>query len=290
MSPGSPGLKAMPPPRFVTRGAFRIAYSAFGDPADTPLVICHGLAAEGEQFRDDAAFFAEHGFFVIVPDLRGHGQSISPDARRDSDFTIAELAGDLVAMLDAEGITATHWVGNSLGGILALKIIADTPERLLSLVTFGTAQTLDVPRWLPVLSDLAQRVAGKTLSAKATALMTSWHPPARRLIETILRRIDRDAVMRVTRNLVCYDLRAAARRYHGPMLMLRGDRDKAVNAALAPTLANMEGVDGFRLVEIAGAGHCANLDRPEAVRAEILGFLRKAAAEMQPLAGRDKAC
>lgn len=272
MSPESPGLKAMPRPCFVTRGAFRIAYSVFGDPADTPLVICHGLAAEGAQFGADAAFFAEQGFYVLVPDLRGHGRSISPDTRRDSDFTIAELAGDLVAMLDAEEIAATHWIGNSLGGILAYQIIADTPERLLSLVTFGTAQTLDVPGWLPVLSDLGQRVAGKKLSAKVTALMTSSHPPARRLIETILARIDRDAVMRVTRNLVRYDLRSAARSCHRPMLMLRGDRDKAVNAALGPTLANMRDVMNFELVEISGAGHCANLDKPEAVRSEIMRF------------------
>ena len=268
----------MPAPRFVARGSFRIAYSVFGAPTHPPLVICHGLAAEGAQFGEDAAFFAEQGFFVIVPDLRGHGRSVSPETRDDSDFTIAELAGDLVAMLDAERIVATHWVGNSLGGILAYRIIADTPERLLSLVTFGTAQTLNVPRWLPFLSELAQRVAGKTLSAKVTAQMTSPHPPVRRLIETILARIDRDAVMRVTRNLVCYDLRSAARCYRGPMLMLRGDKDRAVNAALGPTLANMEGAANFRIVDIAGAGHCANLDQPETVRAEILKFLRDATA------------
>ena len=269
----------MPVPRFVVRGAFRIAYSVFGDPANPRLVVCHGLAAEGEQFRTDAEFFADKGFYVIVPDLRGHGRSVSPEVRRDSDFAIAELAGDLLAMLDAEGIAQTHWIGNSLGGILAYRIIEIAPERLLSLVTFGTAQNLKVPSYLPWFSELAQKLAGPKLTAIATAFATSRYPEARRLVETILRRIDRDAVMRVTRNLLDYDLRVPARAFGKPMLMLRGSDDRAVNAALGPTLANMQGLANFRLVEIAGAGHCANLDKPEAVRAEILDFVETVAAQ-----------
>ena len=264
----------MPQVRSVQRGAYRIAYSVFGSPDAIPLVICHGLAAEGAQFRDDAEWFAARGFFVLVPDLRGHGRSVSPDRREDADFSIASLAGDLVAILDQEGIAETHWVGNSLGGILAYGIIRTAPERLASLVTFGTAQNLNVPRYLPALSELAQRLAGPGLSAWVTAQMTSSVPEARSLIQTILRRIDRDAVMRVTRNLLDYDLRAAARGFGKPMLMLRGDQDRAVNAALGPSLANMAGADSFRLVDIAGAGHCANLDRPQEVRSEILTFLR----------------
>lgn len=263
----------MPPPRFLRRGAFRIAYSVFGDPAHPPLVICHGLAAEGEQFLADAKFFAAEGFHVLVPDLRGHGRSVTPAKRKDADFTMAQLADDLVAMLDAEGIAATHWVGNSLGGILAYRIIEIAPDRLRSLVTFGTAQTLKVPSYLPWLSELAQQLAGPGLTAVTTAWTTSRYPAARRLIETIIRRMDRDAVMRVTRNLIDYDLRAPARAFGKPMLMLQGDRDRAVNAALGPTLANMRDLENFRLVEIEGAGHCANLDKPDSVRAEILQFL-----------------
>ncbi len=264
---------AMPEARFVERDAFRIAYSVFGSRDARPLVICHGLAAEGGQFRADAEWLAAKGFRVLVPDLRGHGRSVSPKERHDDDFTIAEMAGDLVAMLDQENIAATHWVGNSLGGILAYAIIEAAPERLKSLITFGTAQTLKVPGYLPVLSEFAQRLAGPWLTAFVTARATSSVPEARRLIEMILRRIDRDAVMRVTRNLLDYDLRAPARAFGKPMLMLRGAKDRAVNAALGPSLANMQGLGNFEIREIAGAGHCANLDRPEAVRAEILAFL-----------------
>lgn len=263
----------MPPPRFVARGAYRIAYSVFGDPSGTPLVICHGLAAAGEQFRADAGYYARQGFFVLVPDLRGHGRSVSPDERKDADFSISELAGDIVAMMDAEGIGQAHWIGNSLGGILGLRIIADTPERLASLITFGTAQKLDVPALLPVLSEIGQIVGGRQLSAKVTAFATSSDPDARKLIEKILARIDRDAVLRTTRNLLRYDLRAAARQFGKPMLMLRGDGDRAVNAALGPTLDNMKGAGNFRLVEIERAGHCANLDQPDRVRSEIMAFL-----------------
>ncbi len=267
------GHADMPPPTYVERGRYRIAYSRFGDPSHTPLVICHGLGAEGAQFRADAEWFAARGFFVLVPDLRGHGRSVSPASRSDADFTLAELAGDLIAMLDAEKIATTHWVGNSLGGILGLELVETAPERVLSLVTFGTAQNLEVPAYLPILSEWVQILAGRRLTALVTARMTSSVPAARRLIRSILERIDRDAVMRVARNLRNYDLRQPARLFGKPMLMLRGSQDRNINAVLGPSLANMKDRDNFRLVDIEGAGHCANLDRPEAVRAEILAFL-----------------
>lgn len=62
------------------------------------------------------------------------------------------------------------------------------------------------------------------------------------------------------------------------MLLLRGGRDAAVNAALAPTLETMRDRSGFALADLPKGGHCANLDATNAWRAALLDFWRRAEA------------
>ena len=54
--------------------------------------------------------------------------------------------------------------------------------------------------------------------------------------------------------------------------MLRGGRDPQINLVLGPTLRAMRGRPNFTLVEVPHGGHCANLDAPDQVRAELLRF------------------
>lgn len=60
---------------FAAADGVTIVYDDLGPRDGVPVVLCHGLAAAGEQMAADAAFFAERGYRVLVPDLRGHGRS-----------------------------------------------------------------------------------------------------------------------------------------------------------------------------------------------------------------------
>src|SRR5690606_23714166 len=113
-----------------------------GPPAGTPVVLCHGLGAAGEQLAEDARYFAGRGYRVLLPDLRGHGRSGTPVPPTRAAFTIPLMAADLLAMLDDAGVGPVHWVGNSLGGILALELLGAHAARFRTLATFGTAYRL----------------------------------------------------------------------------------------------------------------------------------------------------
>lgn len=264
----------LPPPITLRRGSFEITYFTLGPTGGWPLVLCHGLAASGLQFHADAVYFAAKGFYVIVPDLRGHGRSRAPAIRRDEDFTIPAIAADLLAILETERLGATNWVGNSLGGILGLSIMATDPSRVRKFVSFGTAYALDVPGVLIPFAGLAARIAGPELVARTTAFATSRNRSARALICEVLRTIDLDAVLRTARGVRTYDFIDTAKAWPGPILMLQAGRDYAVNRALGRTLRAMQDQPHFTLQRIADAAHCANLDQPNRTRALIEDFLR----------------
>ena len=140
------------------------------------------------------------------------------------------------------------------------------------MATFGTAFSLNLPRFGAVVIPLSYRVLGARLTAWITAAGTSRSPAARRLVRQVLRKFDPEVGYAVAANLVRYDLTANAVSTRVPMLMLRGGRDKQVNRALERALKAMRGLPHFRLVEVPAGGHCANLDATDVVRRELLEF------------------
>ncbi len=239
------------------------------------IVLCHGLAAGALQFTQDARFFARQGFLVIVPDLRGHGRSKMSDVKNFGveDFTIDVLAQDVIAILDKEKISTTHWVGNSLGGLLALSILQSDPGRIEDLVVFGTSFTMKAPAFLLPAMRIFAKLVGKKRHDQILAGLASPDPKAQAIIHETARQASMKCIFMIARNLTNYDLVDNALNSKSAILMLRGQNDVAINNALRITLTEMKSKNNFFLRDIANAGHCANLDQPQAVREEIMDFI-----------------
>lgn len=259
-------------PELKTDDGVSIVYDDLGPRDGVPVVLCHGLAAAGEQLAADADHFAGLGYRVLLPDLRGHGRSGKPALLWAEGFSIPRMADDLVAMLDHAGIGPVHWVGNSLGGILALQLLARHAARFRTLATFGTAYRLRLPGWGAGVIPLGYALLGRSLTARLTARATTRNAAARPVIEKLITQFDPRVGRCLAQNLTDYDLIANALGATLPILMLRGGRDAQVNAALGPTLAAMQGRPNFTLVEVPEGGHCANLDATQVWRAELLRF------------------
>ena len=259
-------------PEFLSGDAVRLVYDDLGPRDGVPVVLCHGLAATGEQLRADAEYFAGRGYRVLVPDLRGHGRSGKPATMRVEDFSIARMADDLLSMLDQAGVGPVHWVGNSLGGILALQLLAAHEHRFRSLASFGTAYALALPRWVAHAIPLSYALLGRRGNGWVTGRMTTRQAAARPLIARLIGAFDPQVGRLVAENLARYDLTANAGRATLPILLLRGGRDGPVNRSLRPTLAAMRERPNFTLVELPEGGHCANLDTTAAWRRELLAF------------------
>ena len=121
----------------VTDGV-EISYSVRGPAGGTALLFCPGLGGTRLGFEADAEYFAAQGRRVLCLDPRGHGESSMPRRVEKATFTIARMADDILKVLDALEIERVDFVGNSLGGVQGLEVIATAPQRVRSLVTFGT--------------------------------------------------------------------------------------------------------------------------------------------------------
>ncbi|MEM1429108.1 MAG: alpha/beta hydrolase [Pseudomonadota bacterium] len=98
--------------------------------AGPPIVMIHGLAASSAFWHAAGAPFLTLLGPCLAYDLRGHGRSSRPL----HGYTVADMTGDLEALLDAQGIDRAHLVAHSFGGSIALAYALRHPERVASLV------------------------------------------------------------------------------------------------------------------------------------------------------------
>lgn len=258
--------------RLETASGVSLAYAEFLPERSTggDVVLVHGLASAGLQFHEDALHFARRGHRVIVPDLRGHGMSGVPEEPwRATDFSISVLAQDVIDMLDHAHADRVHWVGNSLGGILALHFLGTTmAERLESLAVFGTCFSMSLPGHIELAVKLAFPLGAK-VTAALTARATTRSPFGRRAVEAAVMQFNPEAGAAIVANLRRYDFIANARRYDRPLLVLRGGRDHAVNMRLCRDIDRLADRPNVRRVDLIDGGHCANFDMPDAFRAAL---------------------
>ncbi len=115
----------------------RLSYFVEGDGA--PVTLLHGFTQSGRSWREVIARLGP-AYRWIVPDLRGHGETVT---RPGAPCTMEACAGDLLMLWDHLGVEQTHLAGYSMGGRLALHVAARHPERILSLLTVGAHAGLD---------------------------------------------------------------------------------------------------------------------------------------------------
>ncbi|MGJ8528496.1 alpha/beta fold hydrolase [Maritalea sp.] len=263
------------PAKSIVVGRFEISYCDIGPKDGTAIVLCHGLASNGRQFSHDALFFVEHGYRVILPDLRGHGRSSVPLAIKETEFSIPEMANDLIAILDDAQIEAAHYVGNSLGGILALHLLPTHANRFLTFTTFGTSYALMTPGFSADAVPMIYDFIGPEWVDKFIARSTSKRRSAQELVHDLLDGYNINVVSYVAKNVGNYDFIANAKQFKKPIMMLRGGQDSLVNAALRTTMNGMKNNENFVCFDIPKGGHCANLDAQEEVRIALLGFFAR---------------
>jgi len=120
-------------PDISNHGA-HIHYEAIGQ---GPAILCvHGLWSSHRAYVDGGWVAAlSNAYRLLLPDVRGHGQSDKPHLA--AAYALDEMVADMLAVLDAEGVSQAHVLGYSMGGWIAHGVARNTPERTRSLVVGG---------------------------------------------------------------------------------------------------------------------------------------------------------
>ena len=104
----------------------------FAGPEDgVPVIFVHGNLSAATWWEETMLRLPE-GYRAIAPDLRAYGEA-DPAAKVDATRGMRDFSDDLAALMDALGVTGAHMVGHSLGGAVLWQMLADHPERVLSL-------------------------------------------------------------------------------------------------------------------------------------------------------------
>ena len=103
--------------------------------AGNPIVLCHGFPEHAFSWRHQVPALVAAGYHVIVPNQRGFGNSSRPS--EVTDYDIAHLCGDLVALLDHFGYAQATFMGHDWGASTVYMATGLAPERVEKLVTIA---------------------------------------------------------------------------------------------------------------------------------------------------------
>jgi pimeloyl-ACP methyl ester carboxylesterase len=118
----------------ATNGTCRIHYETFGDPGYPTLLLVNGLGSQCINYHEDwCAMFAAEGLHVVRYDNRDIGLSSSME--HDPGYTVADMAADGMAVLDALGVERAHVMGLSMGGMIAQHMAFLHPHRVITLTS-----------------------------------------------------------------------------------------------------------------------------------------------------------
>ena len=255
-----------------------VEYELVG-PSGAPVVcFVHGLGAAMEQFQPQVDHFSGR-YRVLRLSHRGHGRSGEPPIPEPKAYTPRALAEDLHALVEQLGIEELHFVGNSLGGLVGYELLKMRQPRLRSFTTFGTTAELRSSKmkyWMVVGSI---RLFGMLFGNSAMASLLEKSGSKDREVGKILKRMflcaRQDALTMITRNIANYDYTPVLSASDVPVLLIRGELDKEINATLSSTLAAIDRIPNGRVVSLADAGHFANMEQPEEFNRVLGAFLEE---------------
>ena len=242
------------------------------------VVLLHALLLDGSLFDHQAKFLAENGYRVIVPDYGGHGKS----ARLAGEPTVGAMASQVFDMLDAMRIDEPVVLGGlSMGGYVSFAAFEAFRERIKGLILMDTRAVPDTPDEAANRRRAADliRQAGSVGPLAATMLPRLLSKTTVRnqphVWKSVAEVLDRTHVESACDALMALatrpDRRPMLPTINVPTLVLVGSDDIISTPQEMAGMA--EAIPSAVFREIAGAGHLATIESPEAVNREILAFI-----------------
>ncbi len=254
-------------------GGDRLWYEVRGQ--GPPLLLVPGLAGLSDFFAPHVEPLARR-FTVILHDHRGCGRS-SP-ARIE--YSVEQMAGDVVALLDHLRIDRAHLVGHSTGGAIGQTLAIDRPERIDRLVLCATWTAAD--GWFRLLFQNRKEILeglGPGAYARISALFLNapfWirlHPEIAAVSDEEARRRIRDPeiLLRRIKAILAFDRRADLHRIRAPTLVMGARDDMVTPAYFSEELGRA--IPGAETVNLPDGGHFFPVAREAAFRRHLLDFL-----------------
>lgn len=250
-----------------------IAYTVEG--SGPWVTMSHSLASNSSMWDEQAALLAKH-YRVLRFDTRGHGDSSAPPAP----YTLDDMAEDLHALFFHLGISETHWIGLSMGGMIGETYALTYPGVFRSMILADTTSRRP-PNAEQMWGDRVRMARAQGMDALVDGTLARWFTdPFRQAQPAVMTRIADgirstpvegfagccDAIAKI-------DVLDRLKEIDCPALVIVGDQDHGTPPDMARQIhANLRGSE---LLIIPSAAHLSNIEQPAVFNRAMLEFLAK---------------
>ena len=241
----------------------RLAHRIDG-PQDAPVLVLSNSVGSDWRMWDGVVPALTSQFRVLRYNTRGHRESEVPPGP----YTVAELAGDLIGLLDELGIDRPHFAGLSLGGMTGMWLAAHEPSRVDRLALLCTSALLGpVQMWV----DRAALVRAEGTEAVADAGVRRWlteefiaeQPETAVWCQEMVIDTPDEGYAGCCEAIAAMDLREDLPSITAPTTIIAGADDPATPPSHAEVIA--AGIAGARLHVIPHAAHLATVEQPAVI-------------------------
>jgi pimeloyl-ACP methyl ester carboxylesterase len=269
--------------RMIDLDNVRVGYTDWRPQTDETLLLIHGFRVQGHTWDPIASVLSKQ-YRVVVPDLRGHGES----SWSGDGYWTPQFVEDLIGLLTKLNIQKCHVVGHSLGGRIGLALAAADPNRVLSLVVSDCGPELPVAAARQSEQRARSRSVPRGFKTRSEAVeayreeFPDWKPIFHHLHAEYQLRKNWAGVLVEKADPELYWLTraagrseepylwAAAGKIKCPVLVLWGRTSQYVDAELIGRMAEV--IADFRAVSYA-CGHYVPRERPVEFSSEVLQFV-----------------
>lgn len=235
-----------------------------------PLVLVHGFPLDSTSWNEIIPFL-EDNFDLILPDLRGFGQS----AVITSHYTVSDMADDLAGLLNQLGIEKTMVAGHSMGGYVALAFAKKYPHRMNGLGLISSQAAADTPERrdgrYKTAADVTRQGVGVVVEAMTPKLSADMRVQA--FVRSVIERQAVDGVIGALKAMAeREDFMPILSSFSFPLLLLHGDADVLIPIDRSKEIKTV--VPSAKFVELKGAGHMPMMEFPKQTAAGLM-LLRK---------------
>ena len=244
-----------------------------GNSNNEAVLLLHGIGADHKMWEPQLPVFAENGYYVLAPDLLGHGKSSKVNALelRDWEYQIHEL-------LHHKNVSKCHLVGVSMGGVIAQFYAMSNPEKVGRLVlsdTFGELKTIQekLLGFSQVIGFRIYKLLGGKMLAKgmASAYKASFAERAKEYFSQVSLNVDFDQLILARKAINKIDAIGKIDGDRIPTLVLVGDQFGSSFVEINRKIAN--GITGSTFMVLKNSMDPSNLVNPDDFNQAVLQFL-----------------
>jgi 3-oxoadipate enol-lactonase len=251
----------------------RINYELSGKEGAPVVMFSHSLACSMVMWNPQLQALRTH-LQVLRYDTRGHGGTDAPEGP----YTLALLADDAVALLDALDIKTVHFVGLSMGGMIGQCLALEYGNRLRSLVLCDTAAVMPEEAQ-PIWQQRIDAVRKNGIQAQVQETLERWftpnylrmNPPGVEMIRRQIRGTSVAGYIGCSEAIRRLNYLSRLSEIKLPTLIIVGEEDPgtpvSASEAMHARIANSQ------LVVLPSARHLSNIEQAERFTATLLEFL-----------------